>query len=348
MNRTTLVFVLAVLHPLLTPTAGFAGDPEHVHDHGDASWSARPDLHAPIGVMGDHMHPAGGFMASYRYMNMKMDTNRDDTNSLTPQEVFDRGFMATPLDMTMEMHMFGFMYAPTDWLTLMAMLPYVRQSMDHVTRMNQPFTTKSDGLGDVSVGSLWRLWEDEMHHVHLNFGLSIPTGKIARKDDTPQGNLTLPFPMQIGSGTPDLLPGMTYTGHSDAFSWGSQLMGRVRLGKNYRDWAGSNRVDFTAWTAYPWTKWLSTSVRFGVHWWSNYRGDESAPPSPTMIPTADPNRRGGTNIDILGGLNFAVPLGKFLGEHRFAIEGGAPVYQNLKGPQLEQNYTITVGWQKAF
>ena len=214
--------------------------------------------------------------------------------------------------------------------------------------MGVDFTTKSDGLGDIRVASLWRLFENEMHHVHLNFGLGIPTGNIARKDDTPMGNATLPFPMQIGSGTPDLLPGITYIGHSNAFSWGSQIMGTVRLGKNYRGWAGSDRVDFTAWAAYPWTRWLSSSVRLGVHWWSNYRGDESAPPPPGFIPTADPDRRGGKNVQILGGLNFCVPLGKFLGKHRFAIEGGGPVFQDLKGPQLEQNYTITVGWQKAF
>jgi hypothetical protein len=67
-----------------------------------------------------------------------------------------------------------------------------------------------------------------------------------------------------------------------------------------------------------------------------------------MVPTADPDLRGGTDIDILGGLNFYVPLGKFLGKHRFAIEGGAPVYQDLEGPQLERNFTITLGWQKAF
>lgn len=343
MNRAYSALVLMFL--ILAPAAGLADGDEH----GDSSWLARADAHAPIGVMGEHMHKAGEFMASYRFMIMKMDTNRDGTNSLTTQEVFDRGYMITPLDMTMEMHMFGFMYAPTDWVTLMAMLPYVTKTMDHEMRNGLQFTTDSEGLGDVTVASLWRLFEDEMHHLHFNFGLRIPTGRIARKDDTPAAqNSTLPFPMQIGSGTPDLLPGLTYVGHSDAFSWGSQLMGTYRMGKNYRGWASSDRVDFTAWTAYPWTEWLSTSVRFGVHWWSNYRGDESAPPPPGMVPTADPDLRGGTDIDILGGLNFYVPLGKFLGKHRFAIEGGAPVYQDLDGPQLERNFTITLGWQKAF
>ena len=37
-------------------------------------WTAgRPDGHAPLGVMGDHMHGKGEWMASYRYMSMDMD-----------------------------------------------------------------------------------------------------------------------------------------------------------------------------------------------------------------------------------------------------------------------------------
>ena len=32
----------------------------------------RADSHAPIGVMGDHMHKKGKFMTSYRYMYMDM------------------------------------------------------------------------------------------------------------------------------------------------------------------------------------------------------------------------------------------------------------------------------------
>ncbi len=36
--------------------------------------------------------------------------------------------------MDMEMHMLGVMYAPSDDVTLMAMVPFVRLDMDHRTR----------------------------------------------------------------------------------------------------------------------------------------------------------------------------------------------------------------------
>ena len=68
---------------------------------------------------------------------------------------------------------------------------------------------------------------------------------------------------------------------------------------------------------------------------------------PTTVPTADPGRRGGYGLSILGGINLYLPLGA-LGRHRFAIEGGGPVWQWLHGPQLETDWRIVVGWQKAF
>jgi len=40
----------------------------------EGPWTAaRPDGHAPISVMGDHMHKMGEWMVSYRYMSMEME-----------------------------------------------------------------------------------------------------------------------------------------------------------------------------------------------------------------------------------------------------------------------------------
>ena len=40
----------------------------------EGPWTAsRPDGHAPISVMGDHMHEMGEWMVSYRYMTMDMN-----------------------------------------------------------------------------------------------------------------------------------------------------------------------------------------------------------------------------------------------------------------------------------
>ena len=108
--------------------------------------SSRPDGHAPIGVMGDHLHEQGEYMFAYRFMKMSMAGNRDGTTELSTLSVLDQ-FMVAPLDMSMTMHMAGLMYAPSDVVTLMAMANWLDNSMNHQTRMDMNFAAESSGAG---------------------------------------------------------------------------------------------------------------------------------------------------------------------------------------------------------
>ena len=76
----------------------------------------RPDAHAPIGIMGDHLHAKGGLMVSFWYMNMTMEGNKSGTDDISDNAIYNN-FMVTPQDMTMAMYMLGVMYAPSDKLT---------------------------------------------------------------------------------------------------------------------------------------------------------------------------------------------------------------------------------------
>lgn len=312
-------------------------------------WSgARPDGHAPIGVMGEHTHNAGGIMFSYRYMLMDMDGNRDGTKKVSNQKVLE-DFMVAPTDMQTQMHMFGLMYAPTDYVTLIGMIPYVKKEMNHVTRMGTRFKTKSEGLGDIKFTGLIKIFDNYSQRVHLNAGLSFPTGSIDKKDATPMGpNQQLPYPMQLGSGTWDLLPGITYLGQYRTLSWGSQISGVIRLGENDRDYTLGDQFDATAWGAWDWFNWISTSYRLDWSSWGNIDGADKAL-NPAVVPTADPNLRGGDRLDMLFGLNFYVSEGPVLVKgQRIAVEFGFPVYQDLDGPQLESDWVLWLGWQYSF
>ena len=66
-----------------------------------------------------------------------------------------------------------------------------------------------------------------------------------------------------------------------------------------------------------------------------------------MVPTADPARRGGRRVNLGVGINL-YGAGDTLSGHRLALEILVPVYQTLAGPQLETDWTVGVGWQKAF
>ena len=296
--------------------------------------------------MGDHMHHAGEVMLSYRYSRMRMSGNRTGTQHLSPGDVLS-DFPITPLDMDMEMHMIGAMWAPHDRVTLMGMLPLVQLSMDHENILGQRFETNSNGLGDVKFSALVRLFQRDGHGAHLNLGMSFPTGDIDARDTvlTPMGaaRLQLPYPMQIGSGTFDVMPGLTYTGQGEGLSWGAQAMGTIRTDQNNNRYKLGDRVDLTAWIAKPWTRWLSTSVRTQWSYWGNVRGADPDL-NPNAVPTADPDRRAGWRLDVLPGINLIHPGTG----HRLAIEVGLPAAQWLDGPQLETDWRLVLGWQKAF
>jgi len=306
---------------------------------------ARPDANAPAGVMNDHVHHAGHWMLSYKFMYMSMDGMRNGTHGISNQQVLEQ-FMVTPTDMDMQMHMFGIMYAPTDSINVMAMIPYVRKSMNHLTRTGVRFKTESEGLGDISFTSIFKVFDAHRHRLQLNAGMSFPTGSINEKDDTPAGsNQPLPYPMQLGSGTVDLIPGITYLGQYGRVSWGSQASATLRVAENSKNYALGDRFDATAWGAWDWFNWISTSARADWQSWGNIDGANPAL-NPAMVPTADPDRQGGNRLDLLFGLNFYVPEGPtFVKGQRLAVEFGFPVYQDLDGPQLETDWVLWVGWQ---
>ncbi|MEL7027890.1 MAG: transporter [Pseudomonadota bacterium] len=330
--------------------------------------------HAPIGVMGDHMHDKGEIMFSYRFMRMNMEGSRIGTEGVSPEEIAttvpNRFFGApmqpptlrvVPTEMSMNMHMLGVMYAPADWLTLMAMGSVVTKSMDHITfqggmgttRLGE-FTTETEGFGDTKLSGLVRLFDieqgDVKHHAHINAGISIPTGSITRTDDilTPMGatpSPRLPYPMQVGSGTVDFAPGVTYTGSSEIFSWGGQAMATIRAGDNDEGYALGDVYEATAWAMFGPSPWWAVSGRAAFRAQAAIDGIDPLIVAP--VQTADPDNQGGDRLDLGVGANFAGQTGVIRG-HRLAVEVLFPVYQDLNGPQLETDLTFSVGWQKAF
>ena len=317
------------------------------HDHESHAGHAS---YAPIGVMGDHLHAKGDFMVSYRYMHMDMGGNLKGSNHISNSRIVSPGgenFLVAPTSMTMDMNMLGIMYAPSDKVTLMGMVPYIKNSMDHRTRTGSTFTTGSQGVGDVKLMGLYGIREWGQERIHLNIGFSLPTGSINEKDTLPTGKARLPYPMQLGSGTYDFIPGLTYLGQDGDWSWGSQTLGTIRLqSENDNDYRLGNAINITGWFARKLSDMWTASLRVDGQAWGDVHGADPKL-DPAVVPTADPNLRGGKRIDLLAGVNFEAPAGVFRGNH-LAIEAGLPVWQNLDGPQLETDWTLMAGWQYVF
>lgn len=318
---------------------------------GDFYSAERPDGHGPIGTMGNHTHNKGEFMFSYRYMNMFMNGSRIGTSGLSNAQVLSPtgyNFLVTPQKMTMEMHMFSGMYGVNDTLTLMVMLPYIHNSMDLATRSGTLFSTDSTGIGDIQVQTLTRLYAIAApsigtHRAHLMFGLSSPTGSINKRGQTPMGNQLLPYPMQTGTGTFALVPGLVYAGEKQNVSWGVMGQYFIQMGRNHQNYSVGNKYYVTGWSAYRIRDWISASFRFNYQVWSNYDGADPRL-NQAIAYTARPDLRGGQRLDVFGGANILFP--EFMGyENRLAIEYGAPIYQYLDGPQLETDHIFWLGWQ---
>lgn len=325
-------------------SAAFAHDSQQPNSHQHHHHNAVDNT--PIGIMGDHVHHKGGWMTTYRYSRMEMDGNRSDTSSVSSADILNN-FMVSPLKMTMEMHMFGVMHGLTDTLTLMVMAPYTRLTMDHVNRMGVNFTTKTDGLGDVTLSGIYSLYQKGVRQLLLNAGISLPTGSIDERGDTPAGaNSKLPYPMQLGSGTYDILPGVTYRDAGGSYSWGAQLRTVLRFGENSEHYRLGNVYQFSSWIVRTFSPVFSASLRLDGKAWGEIDGSDTEL-NPMMVPTARTDLRGGERIDVLLGMSYSLPKDSF-GDSRLAVEAGAPIYQRLDGPQLETDYRFTAGFQYNF
>ena len=302
-----------------------------------------------INVLGTHTHLAGEWMVGYRFMGMDMTDSLDGTRSIAASEIL-QNFMVAPTDMRMDMHMFHFMYAPTDNLTLMAMAPSVYMSMDHLTRSGGRFTTTSEGLGDVEVEALYTAYGNPRrlgHRVVVGAGVNLPVGSIDERGTTPAGlNQLLPYPMQLGSGTFDLLPSLTYLGRSARWSWTGELDGTIRLGRNSNGYTLGDRVRVRGRGSRKLLDWLGITA--GLHGEASQSIDGAAPGlNPVMVPTADPALRGGQFIDFTVGADFYVAQGSARG-NRLSLEFNFPLYESLNGPQLRRAAHMTAGWGWTF
>lgn len=313
------------------------------HDH------YRPDVHAPIGVMGDHLHLKGGLMFSLRYMNMAMTGNKIGIDNIDDATIYN-SFMVAPQDMTMEMYMLGIMYAPSDKLTLILMQGLAKKDMNLTASMMmdgmtmlRDFSTNSSGLGDLKVGAMYGLFNNHKTSLHLNGSLNIPIGDIENRDDTPMMNdVKLPYAMQLGSGTFDITFGATYKMNCDNMSFGTQFMSTFRTGENSENYRFGNLNQLNLWGAYKLSKNFSLSTRVLGVLEGKLKGIDSDL-NPMMVTTASTTNYGSDKIKTFLGVNLAFPETSSLKDFRFGIEAGAPIYEDYNGIQMNENLTLTFG-----
>jgi hypothetical protein len=250
-----------------------------------------------------------------------------------------------PKDMKMDMHMFGTMYAISNKWTLMAMVNYLDNEMSMQSAMMG--TMESKGISDIKLAGLYDLaqWDDG-RRVHLKLGLNLPTGSI---DEKHNGNI-LGYGMQLGSGTYDFEPAITYLAQTENYSYGAQLGGILRIGENDQDYTLGNRFEAALWGARKITDSLSASAKFDYSSQSEIDGSDSRLDTRNMMMASPGFQTGsqGRDITTFGlGLNYYFQNNGLSG-HRLAAEWETPIDQKVNGVQLELDSVWTLGWQYAW
>ncbi len=306
----------------------------------------RPDGLAPVGVVQDATLRAGQFLFSYRFNFQEFNDNFIGTHKVSDAAV-GAAYPFVPTHMDQNRQLLIVQYGLTDDFTIFGQLPFQHSSLDYTETGGADYRTGFTEPGDITLSGMYVLWRGYRQQLHMNFGMNFPVGFLDSQVDQPSPTLpNLPYVIRTGSGTYDLLPGLTYRGQTDLWSWGVQSIGTVRTGSNRLDYRLGDRADLTAWVARRWGERLSTSFRLDSQWWGNVRHADPRL-NQALSPTNDPNLQGGSRVDLLFGINLFLPNTRLPGQ-RFSIEAGAPAYQSLNGPQLGTNWLFTAGWNLVY
>jgi len=301
-----------------------------------------------------HTHPAGMWMVSYKFMHVNMNGLRDGNSDVSIDKVIPMngtkyGYMMAPTKMTMDMHMMMVMYGVTDRLTAMAMTTYLENRMHMLmdmgmgNRAEAPMHTS--GFGDTELRGIYKINE----YFVGSLGLSLPTGSIDKESEIMGMRFHEPYDMQLGSGTFDLKPAVTYSALSDdaKWNWGAQAMYTYHIGKNDNHYSLGDSFKVTSWLQRalgPFTSW----VRLAFNMTGRINGQDPEiqklldPMMGAPTPDADPNNYGGQRLDGMIGLSYT------RGSLSIGFEGGMPLYQHLNGLQLKADWLINAGIQVMF
>ena len=200
---------------------------------------------------------------------------------------------------------------------------------------------QTEGVGDIALALVVPFIRKGRESSHVHIAFDAPSGDYREEDGSGR---RLPYDLQLGNGTVDFEWGWTYRGERDGLSWGGQALGRHPLAENGLGYREGSRFDASLWGGIRLIDGLSASLRVQWQKQNNIRSRDRGL-EPIMSPAENSKARGGTRFFVGPGLAFDLPG---IEGQRLAIEAAIPVHQDLDGPQLEQDWTLTTGWQWAF
>ena len=363
------LLALAVSQPLLAEETSTDQPASTMMDMTDSGHHMEGHYHGttPAGVHGADMMSAGSAGFSYTPMFMHMSDNYINSSSVTPQTIVTtipsqtligamgggvptaEMYRIVPTSMDVQSHMFNFMYGVSDRFNMMIMTAYLEKSMTMTTYAGTSGSTalgtntsSTAGFGDTTVSGLWRLYKDSSNVANFMLGVSLPTGSNVESITmlSPSNtSMTMrgSYGMQLGTGTYDLLPGLTFTNHANSWSWGAAWRGRFATGNNTEGYHYGDQNDVTAGGGYTSSPGLTWSARLNEEVQNHIHGAD--PAIFGLMEGANPNFSGGRHTDVLAGVEIAGGPFGFKNKH-LSLEAGKTVAQDLNGPQLGRDWMV--------
>ena len=307
----------------------------------------RPPL-APVGVRFGEALDHGALRVGYSWERRRSQGFLAGTRDVTTDFVRGSlGYNSTPRSLEVTVHTVEIAYAPHPRVTLVAELPFVQAELQRVDAATPGACNgvrcefQSEGLGDVRFSMIVPFIRKGVESSQIHVGLDAPTGAFRRQGGT---SLRLPYAAQPGNGTWDLEWGWTYKGEIERFSWGGQAVGRHPVGRNGLDYREGSRFTGRLWGVVRLFSGVDLSLRTEWEKQNEIEGfDRSL--RPTVDPLENPELYDRISITMSPGMSIEIPA---LGGQRIGVEVGIPVYQDVDGPQLERDWTITTAWRWVY
>jgi hypothetical protein len=317
---------------------------------------------APVGVFGVDMPADGKLVFLLQPSFTRMQGIQIGTRSVSPEYIVSNVISPrtpvgthllrlVPHNLSVDTQGFGLAYGLNRDVTLSVATSVVEKSVNMAAFKGLSGLTvlgskvgSTQGFGDTTVAAVVRLHRDKVTQFNINFGMSLPSGGITDDFFLLLPNNTAPkkrafYAMQPGTGTYDALLGAAYSGVEGPWSWGMTYRARLPTGVNAEGWRYGDLHEANAWGGYTWAPGVETTLRLNAATQTAIHGLDKGITG--YAQGSNPAFYGGTQFGLYAGV---LVSGRYFGvpASQVGVEAGAPVYQNLNGPQLARDWQVNL------
>lgn len=292
-------------------------------------------------------HSAGTFMVEVSAMRMNMSGLRADSDDVsTAEAISDFGYVMLPTDMTMDMLMVMPMYNITKDLSTMLMMGYISNSMDMTNGAGTCTSTmETSGISDTQASLSYKFMDDMFA---ASMELSIPTGSIDESTTMKMGAMCMPmtmehgpYQMQLGSGTYDVTPSLTYLGAYFSLRYGAQVSYKYRIDENDNGYTLGDEATAKLWIRKP-ISMVTLSGELDFKRWGDIEGVDPDVPAMMPTPTVRTSNSGGSIAEITIGAEVPVSMVSL------GLDLTMPVYQDYNGLQMKRSMSAALSVSAMF